>query len=137
MMRGIFLALAVCIGLAGCAEIPQLTKEQIETADYGYEISAEFAGKVIWNRLELTLLDPDSAKFQPPPEITKHWAVDEGGNYHFGWLAYYRLKAKNQYGEYTGERQYAAMIRNNIILIEFEKKDGRWIPDPDDHKLYP
>ena len=137
MMRGVFLALALCIGLAGCAEVPQLTNEQIEAGDYGYEITAEFAGKVIWSRLDLTLYDPESAKFKPPAEIIKYWAVDAGGSYHFGWLAYYRLNAKNQYGEYTGERQYAAMIRNNIILAEFEKKDGRWIPDPNDHKLYP
>ena len=136
-MIGLASAMAICIGTAGCAAPPELARDQIAAADYGYEITAEFAGKVIWSRLNLTLRDPESAKFHPPSEIRKYWAIDENGNYHFGWLAYYGVNAKDQYGEYTGERQYAVLIRNNIILAEFEKREGRWIPDPDDHKLYP
>lgn len=129
--------MAICIGTAGCAAPPELTEEQIAAADYGHEITAEHAGKIIWSRLSLTLINPESAKFRPPSEAVKYWAIDENGNYHFGWLAYYGVTTKDQYGEHEGERQYAALIRNNIILAEFEKKEGRWIPDPNDHKLYP
>lgn len=136
MVKALLVSIAICIGATGCAIAPRLTAEQIGAADYGQEVRPSEAESIIRQRLSRTLFDPESLRFRGPTKTTKYWAVDEGGNYQFGWLALYGVNAKNRMGGYTGERMYAVMIRNGIVLGEFEDKGTHWFPDPNDHRLY-
>lgn len=121
--------IAASVVLAGCQTIPPLSKEQIEAADYG-PMTGDKAQQVIRAYLSEVLIDPYSYQIEFR-NFKKHWGLDKSGKYHFGWVQYYVINAKNRMGGYTGKEPHWAFIENGRIIqiYSFYPSDGRVYPD--------
>jgi hypothetical protein len=125
------LVAAASVFAAGCAApIKEPTADELKSADYGPPLTVQEANALIRERLERTLFDPTSYLYGGPAEVRKHWARNGSGKILYGYLAPYRVNAKNRYGAYVGEQVEAVFIVNKTIVQRFEyRAGGYWFPN--------
>ena len=105
------LAALCALALMGCASSPSATA--LEQADYG-PAPAGFERDIAAAFSDL-LIDPDSARFEyAPPE--QGWGRTESDtDYVFGWCVMTRVNSKNQFGAFTGWRDYKVLLVDNDV----------------------
>ena len=107
----VLVALIVLVSQLGCAMgIPRVTAEQIANADYGsrpddYQSDIK---KIMSGHLK----DPDSAKYNFSCPPLKGYAFINGDSKPplFGYIIMVRVNAKNSFGGYVGEKNYAFLF---------------------------
>ena len=132
-----FLLLMFCLGLVGCATTPLEpiakpvvkpipTQEELAKMDYGKPISIDYQ-TIIKDYFSKNLKDPFTAHYQfaePQP----YWYRDSqmmGGKEYVGYAVIVLVNAKNGFGGYVGDKQYAFIFRDDLIIkvvdpVEFE-----------------
>ena len=114
-MKKLFASIVVAaIVLTGCM-VTAPTKEELASANYGTVTFAQ-AERLIWEYLNRTLIDPDSARVGVTKLSVDYWARDKKGKFHYGKLFGFEVNAKNVYGGYTGKQRYYAFIENGQIV---------------------
>lgn len=71
--------------------------------------------EIVWNWMQKSLVDPDSAKveWQNEPTCTD---VGKGGQHEYGWLINFTVNSRNRFGTYTGKQQHGVLIRNGEVV---------------------
>jgi hypothetical protein len=71
--------------------------------------------EIIWNWLQKSLLDANSAKieWQAEPKCTD---LGENGKHLYGWLVDFTVNSRNRFGSYTGKQKHGALIRNGEVI---------------------
>ena len=71
--------------------------------------------EIVWNWLQGTLLDADSAKieWQGDPKPTD---LGKDGEHIYGWLVEFRVNSRNRFGQYTGKQSHGAVIRDDQVI---------------------
>ena len=110
MKRADLLACTVAIAAA----IPVLAADPVpDKSDCGPY--PKLYKEIIWNWLQTSLVDPNSAriKWQGEPKC-----VDLGrdGDHVYGWLVNFTINSRNRFGSYTGKQQHGALIKNGQIV---------------------
>lgn len=121
-MRLIAMTLATVL-LSACAELP--TQQQMAAADYGGPVTQSDAESAAKNFLSSRLKDPYSAVWQCQP-VQKGWLRDSrisGGKVHYGWEMNCLVNAKNSFGGYVGNKQYAFLFRDGTLVGANGEKD--------------
>lgn len=114
------LAFTAMMTLAGCAVAPRTVPPEIAAkANYG-TFDEKAARAKIKDHLNRTLIDPYSAMTSFEYKPAKHWATDDSGKYHFGWIVRYEVNAKNRMGGYTGAKTNLAFFENNELIEIYE-----------------
>ena len=74
--------------------------------------------EIIWNWMQSTLVDANSAKIEWGEEPRP---ADVGGNgtHLYGWLVRFKVNARNRFGLYTGKQAHAALIRDGRVAQAF------------------
>jgi len=116
----LFITLTV---MQACSTGPERpSPEQFDKANYGP--SPKDWQKTIKEKMEFTLIDPDSAKYRFLREPVKNWKAVMGNkglfstDFRFGWTTCFGVNAKNTLGGYTGYKTYFAMIKyDNVIIL--------------------
>jgi hypothetical protein len=109
--------LAACIGLSACTNVKPPNSTEIALANYGPAPTQEDAERHAKLFLDLSLKDPDSAKWTCD-SIYKGWMQDagwQGGKVHYGWRLDCNVNAKNSFGAYTGAKSYNFMFRDSKL----------------------
>ena len=119
------LLLAGVIGaLSGCAAPP--TRQEIDSADYGEQISqadAEAKAKEVFAR---TLKDPYTAQISFG-QLYKGYTLTaplQGRKASYGYMLDVMVNAKNSYGGYVGAKPYRFMFRNGLLVEGWRISDG-------------
>ncbi len=102
--------------LAACASGP--TAEELRTADYGREISAEECAEIAEKLIRPQMKDPYSANFvhQPCFKGIAQKVPIAGLPVHFGYIQNGTVNAKNSFGAYVGAKKYHVVINNGDVL---------------------
>jgi len=71
--------------------------------------------EIIWNWLQKSLLDANSAKieWQTEPKCTD---LGQNGEHLYGWLVDFTINSRNRFGSYTGKQKLGALIRNGEVI---------------------
>lgn len=104
----------------GCF-VSKPTADEIAKADYG---SYPHNYKEIVNKwIFINFFDPHSVQdlviTEPKEDHHSQWLIDGGGTI-FGYSVWFRLRAKNRVGGYTGLSYYYLLIRNGEIVYQIE-----------------
>ena len=107
--------------LSGCASYTpptfyKATDAEIAAADIG-SLPEDYQ-QLIKNHMQQILKDPESARYRFPkaPEKIAHLKTNPNEPFKFYWRINYFVNAKNSYGGYTGEHEYAADIKNGAVV---------------------
>ncbi|WP_071531994.1 hypothetical protein [Kosakonia radicincitans] len=118
-MKKLGLVFCIALGVAfltGCAPKPPSAVE-ISTANYG-SLPGNYQD-LIKDHFNVVLKDPESARytFMPPYKgYSQDGALAEsGGGVRFGYVVPVLVNAKNSYGGYTGNHQYAFIFSNGVL----------------------
>jgi hypothetical protein len=71
--------------------------------------------EIVWNWLQGTLLDADSAKIEWQGD-PKPADLGKDGEHTYGWLVEFRVNSRNRFGQYTGKQSHGALIRDNQVI---------------------
>jgi hypothetical protein len=71
--------------------------------------------EIVWNWLQGTLLDADSAKIEWQGD-PKPADLGKNGEHIYGWLVEFRVNSRNRFGQYTGKQSHGALIRDNQVI---------------------
>ena len=71
--------------------------------------------EIIWNWMQKTLVDADSAKIEWDAE-PKCVDMSKGDEHVYGWLVNFKVNARNKFGSYTGKQSHGALIRNGEVV---------------------
>jgi hypothetical protein len=71
--------------------------------------------EIVWNWLQGTLLDADSAKIEWQGD-PKPADLGQNGDHIYGWLVEFRVNSRNRFGQYTGKQSHGALIRDNQVI---------------------
>ena len=71
--------------------------------------------ETVWNWLESTLLDADSAKIDWEAD-PKPADLGRNGKHLYGWLVNFRVNSRNRFGTYTGKQSHGALIRDDKVI---------------------
>ena len=71
--------------------------------------------EIVWNWLQGTLLDADSAKIEWQGD-PKPADLGNNGEHIYGWLVEFRVNSRNRFGQYTGKQSHGALIRDNQVI---------------------
>jgi hypothetical protein len=85
---------------AACGPFPKLYKE------------------IIWNWMQSTLVDANSAKIEWGEE-PKPADLGTSEAHLYGWLVQFKVNARNRFGLYTGKQAHAALIRDGQVIKAF------------------
>lgn len=94
------------------------SKSEMDSADYGkYPDNFE---KIIREKMQNVLLDPESAQYRfPSGKPYKYYThVKNRQDIQYCWNVMFLVNAKNSYGGYTGEKLASACIRNNQVIAQ-------------------
>lgn len=105
--------------LQGCGSTPIADQRITGAADYG-EYPTTYK-EIVKQYFDLSLKDPESARYQFGPEPTKAYTrnaiIPNGAQpVDFGYVVYVSVNAKNSYGGYTGGQVYRLLIRNGRVI---------------------
>ncbi|MGQ8365357.1 hypothetical protein [Glaciecola sp. 1036] len=107
------------LALVACTNLPSPT--QTAEADYGaYPEDYEAIAKAY---LMEELRDPDSIVIESISEPQKQWIGDKVTGIDYGYLVCAKVNSKNLFGNMTGFRSDAVLIRNGEV-VEYAK-DGK------------
>ena len=70
--------------------------------------------EIIWNWMQKSLVDPNSAKIEWQGE-PKCADMGQNGQHEWGWLVNFTVNSRNRFGAYTGKQQHGALIRNGEV----------------------
>jgi len=71
--------------------------------------------EIVWNWLQGTLLDADSAKIEWQGD-PKPADLGNNGEHIYGWLVEFRVNSRNRFGQYTGKQSHGALIRDDQVI---------------------
>jgi len=71
--------------------------------------------EIVWNWLQGTLLDADSAKIEWQGD-PKPADLGKNGEHIYGWLVEFRVNSRNRFGQYTGKQSHGALIRDDQVI---------------------
>ena len=74
--------------------------------------------EIIWNWMQSTLVDANSAKIEWGEE-PRPADVGTNGTHLYGWLVQFKVNARNRFGLYTGKQAHAALIRDGQVAQAF------------------
>lgn len=118
-MKNLGLFLCIAIGaafLSGCAPKPPSPVE-ISTANYG-TLPGNYQD-LVKAHFNAVLKDPESARYTFLPTYKGYSQdgalADSGGGVKFGYVIPVLVNAKNSYGGYTGNQQYAFIYSNGVL----------------------
>ena len=130
--------ISVTLAMGGCASMgfaPPPSAEQLKAANYG-PFDKDNAVQAISQHLRETLLDPFSYDMQASPEnAIQHWAIDDNGRYHYGWMMAYSMNAKNAYGAYTGSKLYGVFFEKGQIRQIYSQNQSKTGVYPNIHTI--
>ena len=71
--------------------------------------------EIIWNWMQSSLVDANSAKieWQGEPTCTD---MGKNGEHLYGWLVNFTVNSRNRFGSYTGKQKHGALIRNGEVV---------------------
>jgi hypothetical protein len=71
--------------------------------------------EIVWNWMQKTLVDPESAKveWQGEPKCSD---LGQNGQHDYGWLVNFTVNSRNRFGAYTGKQQHGVLIRNGEVV---------------------
>ncbi|HKR54471.1 MAG TPA: hypothetical protein VJR93_09005 [Chthoniobacterales bacterium] len=72
--------------------------------------------EIVWNWLQGTLLDADSAKIEWQGD-PKPADLGKNGEHIYGWLVEFRVNSRNRFGQYTGKQSHGALIRDDQVIM--------------------
>jgi len=98
--------------LTACAALP--TQDELATADYGRDMSAEECATVSESLIANTLKDPGSAQFRRGQCFKGAFNSVPlmGMPKAYGWIQQGEVNAKNSYGGYVGFRPYQVLMKD-------------------------
>jgi hypothetical protein len=106
------LALMLGISFLGALNLPA---ERPPPADPRYGPYPAHYKEIVYNWLKSQLEDVDSAKIEwegdPKPSD-----LGQNGEHLYGWLANFKINARNRFGVFTGKQKHAALIRNGEVV---------------------
>lgn len=114
---GIVLCVALSTAfLSGCAPKPP-SQVEISTANYG--ALPENYQDLVKDHFNATLKDPESARYTFMPTYKGYSQdgslSDTGGGVKYGYVIPVLVNAKNSYGGYTGNQQYAFLFSGGVL----------------------
>ncbi|MFQ5972564.1 MAG: hypothetical protein ACE5Q3_09535 [Alphaproteobacteria bacterium] len=110
-MRPVIIILTILL-VSGCAA-RQPSPEEIARADYGpYPTDYKQAVRDYASNF---LKDPYSAQYRFVHEPEKGWAWTARG-FEFGWRVCSWVNARNEFGEFTGEKPWQFLIRDDSVI---------------------
>ena len=115
--------------LSGCASGP--TQEQLLSADYGRDMTAEECISIAEQVIANSLKDPSSAQYRHAPCSKGNWSSVPilGMSVAFGWMQLGEVNGKNSYGGYVGFRLYQVLIKDGMaVRYCIADEDGICIP---------
>ena len=119
-MRALTITL-LAIFLTACQSLP--TPNEADAADYGaYPENYE---EIARNYLIAELRDPQSVQIKSFTEPKKRWIGDKVTGVEYGYLVCVEVNSKTLFGEMTGFRSDAVLIRNGEV-VEYAE-DGELI----------
>ncbi len=71
--------------------------------------------EVIWNWMQRSLVDANSAKIEWEAE-PKPADLGENGEHLYGWLVNFKVNARNRFGAFTGKQSHGALIRDGQVV---------------------
>ncbi len=71
--------------------------------------------EIVWNWLEQSLVDANSAKIEWDNEPTPA-DLGTNGQHVYGWLVNFKINSRNRFGAYTGKQAHGALIRENKVI---------------------
>jgi len=107
------LALFVCASLIGASATSQAETETADAAHYGpYPTNYK---EIVMKWLQTRLFDASSARIEwsgepQPADLGKN------GEHLYGYVVYFKIDARNQFGSYTGMEKHGALIRNGEVI---------------------
>ena len=107
------LALFVCASLIGASGTSQAKTETADAAHYGpYPTNYK---EIVMKWLQTRLFDASSARIEwngepQPADLGKN------GEHLYGYVVYFKINARNQFGSYTGMEKHGALIRNGEVI---------------------
>ena len=71
--------------------------------------------EVVWNWMQNSLLDADSAKieWEGDPKPTD---LGSNGGHVYGWLVNFKVNSRNRFGTYTGKQSHGVLIRDGQVI---------------------
>ena len=111
------LCLIAVLVLGGCA-CTQPSLEARQAADYGGAIDQEDAEYLAKQYMAGILKDPYTAKyrFQSVYKGYLQKAPIHGCGVSYGYVLEFGVNAKNSYGGYTGEKPYAVLFKDGVVV---------------------
>ena len=71
--------------------------------------------EIVWNWLQGTLHDADSAKIEWQGD-PKPADLGKNGDHIYGWLVEFRVNSRNRFGQYTGKQSHGTLIRDDQVI---------------------
>lgn len=71
--------------------------------------------EIVWNWMQDTLLDADSAKIEWE-EDPKPADLGNNGQHLYGWLVKLKVNSRNRFGTYTGKQSHGVLIRDGQVV---------------------
>jgi hypothetical protein len=101
--------------LLACAPA-QLTREQVDTLDYGGSICTNYR-QIIKAYFDEVLLDPGSAQYTQMTAPEKLWYQDPFPPFQVfpGHFVFLSVNAKNAFGGYTGFKMYCFIFKGDFL----------------------
>ena len=130
-MKNSAIVLALASVLCGCATNTLSTKDQEYLVATGYGAYPENYQQIIKDYCSQFLKDPYSAQYTfsiPSADYVRKGLIFGGAIEAAGWRVNVGLNAKNSFGGYVGETQYAFFIRDGKVIRVFESVNGKWWP---------
>ena len=119
--------LALCAtAFVGCASSPSATT--LEQADYGaapagHESRIEAA-------FESLLINPDSARFEYAQPEQGWGRTADNDDFVFGWIVMTRVNSKNQFGAFTGWRDYKVLLVDSDVHSIYSPQGNDLVGNP-------
>jgi hypothetical protein len=110
------LLLSVCLAGTMIAALPVAETQPADPALCGP--FPKLYKEIVWNWMQKTLLDADSAKIEWAEE-PKPVDLGTSPQHLYGWLVTFKINARNRFGSYTGKQAHAALIRDNQVIKTF------------------
>lgn len=130
-MKKILFIIAGVSVIVGCASAP--SREQLESGDYGADLSSQECESIVKTHVLSRLKDPDSAKFRFDSACEKGYVSSApllGREAQLGWRQTGFVNAKNSFGGYTGFNKFEALMRDGeVVSFCFESRAGHCFPE--------
>lgn len=120
-MKNVLIAVTVSFCLSACSTT--VPRENTRRANYGPQLSGPEAIEKTRRHFEQVLIDPDSLKLNCSQDVRKGWARENMFDEPiYGYLVRCYANAKNTFGGYTGNKDYAIIVNGSrVFAVEVNK----------------